>query len=123
MKFWLAFVLCLATTGCIHNKPVAGSGNQFDSDSYLALVGIDTTIKNTEAALNNGSFSGSVQIAVYDATKALVTAYNIADTAYLTYHTAALAGTDTPAQQADVSNKLQAAQAAINTLVKAKAGN
>ena len=124
MKTVAVFLSCLLMAGCLSNpKPVVGSANQFDSDTYLALVGVDTTIKSTETALNNGTFTGKVQTDVYDATNALITAYSVADTAYLAYHTAALAGTATAAQQADVSTKLQAAQSAINALVKAKAGN
>ena len=45
-----------------------------------------------------------------------------ADTAYQSYHSAAVAGTATPAQQAAVSNALNQVNTATNVLTLSKAG-
>src|SRR5208283_993459 len=87
MKKLMAIVLLgVVLAGCAAKKPVVGSANQFDSDSYLTLV---------TAALNG-----------------LITAYDVANPVYVAYHNAALAGQATAAQQSAVTSSLGAVSTA-----------
>jgi hypothetical protein len=116
-------LLCAVLAGCSANpKPVTGSANQFDSDSYLALLTTDNVIQSTKAALAAGSFPVSVAPTVKTALNALIKAYDVADPVYITYHNAALAGSSTPAQQAAVTSALANVNTATATLVSAKGG-
>ena len=124
MKLLATMVICAVLTGCSQNpKPVVGAANQFDSDSYLTLVTADSVIQQTKAALAANSFPASIVGNVKTALNGLITAYDVADTTYIAYHTAALAGTATPQQQAAVTSSLTSVQAATTTLVTAKGGN
>lgn len=117
----LSLVLVVAS-GCM-NKPVVGSANQFDSNSYLTLVTADSTIQATKAALTAGQFPVNIVGNVKTALNALITAYDVANPAYIAYHNAAIAGQATPAQQQAVTSQLAAVQSATATLVTAKGGN
>jgi len=109
--------------GCSQNpKPVTGAVNQFDSDSYLTLLTTDNVIQSTKQALVAGSFPASIAGNVKTALNGLITAYDVADTAYLAYHTAALSGTATAQQQAAVKSGLNNVSAATTTLLTAKGG-
>jgi hypothetical protein len=92
-------VLCMLITACSANpKPVVGSANQFDSDTYLTLVTTDTLIQATKAQLATGAFPVNIAGNVKTALNDLITAYDAANTAWLAYHTSALAGQATQAQ-------------------------
>jgi len=119
----LALLLCGILAGCSQNpKPVTGAVNQFDSDSYLALVTADAVIQQTKAGLNAGSFPTSLVPGITSTLNNLIATYDVADTAYLAYHTAAVAGTVTAAQKAAVSSGLTSVQNATSALVTAKGG-
>lgn len=119
----LAIVLVLiACLGCAARKPVVGSANQFDSDSYLTLVTADSTIQATKAALTAGSFPASIVGNVKIALNALITAYDVANPTYIAYHNAALAGQATPAQQQAVQFQIANVQTATVALTTAKGG-
>jgi hypothetical protein len=91
--------LCIFITACSANpKPVVGSANQFDSDTYLTLVTADALIQSTKTQLANGAFPVNIAGNVKTALNDLITAYDVANTAWLAYHTSALAGQSTQAQ-------------------------
>jgi hypothetical protein len=120
-KLLIPVLALVLLTGCIGNpKPVTGSANQFDSDSYLTLLTTDTVIEATKADLNNGAFPASTVTGVKTALNALITAYDAAQPVYIAYHTAALAGQATQAQQAQVTAALSSVQTATTALVVAK---
>jgi hypothetical protein len=52
-----------------------------------------------------------------------ITAYNVADLSYQSYHAAALAGQATPAQQAAVGSAVTNLNSAVSSITAAKAGN
>src|ERR1700676_2926447 len=84
------------TVGCAMNpKPVTGSANQFDSDTYLALATADSVIQTTKADLTNGTFPVNIAGNVKTALNNLIKSYDVADKVYLAYHAAAIAGTVT----------------------------
>lgn len=118
----LTLTLCIALLGCAAKKPIVGAANQFDSDSYLVLVTTDTVIQSSKAALAANSFPASIVPAVKSALNNLIATYDGADTVYLAYHTSALAGTATPAQQSTVSAALSAMQTATTNLVTVQGG-
>jgi len=118
----LALIL---TIGCTKNPvsaPIPGSANAFDSSSYLTLVTTDSVIQSTKVDLTAGNFSASVAPTVKSALNILIQAYDVANTAYLAYHTAALANTATPAQQQAVASNLSTMEAATSNLTVAKGG-
>src|SRR6266849_2086336 len=95
----VVITLCLIMVACSQNpKPVVGSANQFDSDTYLTLVTTDTLIQATKTQLANGAFPAKIAGNVKTALNDLITAYDAANIAWLAYHTAALAGTASPVQ-------------------------
>jgi PBP1b-binding outer membrane lipoprotein LpoB len=103
-------VLALVLAGCVKNSAtIPGAANQFDQQSYLSLVTAKSVIDSAKADLTANSFPASTVAAVKAAVNDAVTAYNAADVSYQAYHAAALAGTATAAQQANVTS-------AINTL-------
>lgn len=118
--FVLTIVLTLS--GCAARPLHPGAVNQFDSQSYDILLVTDSVIQSVKTDLNNGVFSATVAPKVKDAVNYLITAYNIADTAYRTYHAAAIAGTVTPSQQSAVSASLVDVANATQSLINAKAG-
>lgn len=116
--------LGVVMTGCskqVH-APIPGSANAFDSDTYLALATIDGTIQGTRAELANNSFSPSVAEYVKKALNDLIASYDVADTTYQAYHAAALAGTATPAMQAEVQANVDKANADAAKVSAAKGG-
>lgn len=101
------------------NATIPGAANSFDSSSYLVLVTTDSVIKNTKDALSVNAFPTSILGNVKTALNALIQAYNVCDLAYQEYHTAALVGQATAAQQAAVTtalDKMQAASANLSTV-------
>jgi|SRR6267154_580806 len=123
MKRIIALLALSLMLGCSQNpKPVVGAANQFDSDTYLTLVTTDSVIQNTKAALTANQFPANVVTNVRAALNRLIDAYDAADTVYIVYHNAALAGQSTPAQQAAVNTAVGNVQGATTMLVAAKAG-
>jgi hypothetical protein len=115
-------LLALLSNGCAARPVHPGAVNKFDSDAYDALLVTDSVIQTTRADLVNNVFPPSIAPNVKDSLNYLIRAYNVADIAYRTYHTAALSGSATPVQQADVTTALNQVSNATSTLVNAKAG-
>jgi hypothetical protein len=115
-------VLALLLTACAAKKPVQGSANQFDSDTYLTLVTTDNLIQATKTALANNAFPASIAGNVKTALNGLIAAYNAANVAYQAYHNAALTGQSTPAQQAEVERSVANVQTATTNLTTVKGG-
>ncbi len=123
MKQFLLVALLALTLGCSQNpKPIVGAANQFDSDTFLTLVTTDSVIQSTKTALTANQFPANVVTNVRAALNRLIDAYDAADTVYIVYHNAALAGQSTPAQQAAVNQAMGNVQGATTMLVAAKAG-
>lgn len=125
MKRKLATLLLLGCllTGCAAKKPVVGTANQFDSDSYLVLVTADSTIKAAKDELANNKFPADLEEDVKVSLNYLIDAYDRAQPIYLEYHNAALHGAATQAQQDAVSAALpdvNTGVASLSGLVKVK---
>lgn len=118
MKRKLAIVLLAASIqlGCAAKKPVVGTANTFDSDSYLVLVVADKTIKATKDDLTNNKFPADLVEDVKAALNRLIDAYDKAEPIYLAYHNAALQGTATQAQQDAVSAALPDVNTGVGSL-------
>jgi hypothetical protein len=114
--------LAVVLVGCAAKKPVSGSANQFDSDTYLTLITTDSVITATKTALENNQFQASIVPNVKTALNNLITAYNAADAVYVAYHNAANAGTVTATQQAAVNTAMGNVQAATTILISARGG-
>lgn len=116
-------IITLLLAGCAAHAVHPGSANKFDSDSYDAVLVAHNVIETTKTDLAGNQFPASIAGNVKDALNKLIQGYNIADTAYKTYHAAALAGQATPAQQ----SALQAALSDLNNqtaaLAAAKGGS
>lgn len=113
-------VLFLA--GCAARPIHPGAANQFDSTTYDTLITAESVIDSTKTDLANNAFPANVAATVKTAVNGLITAYDALDTSYQAYHAAALAGTATAAQQADVTTKSNQVTAATQALTSAKAG-
>lgn len=116
-------LLCLVlTVGCAKqvHAPIPGSVNQFDSDSYTSLVTAKAIIDAAKTELSNGTFAPSIAANVKEAINYAVASYNVADVSYVAYHSAAVAGTATPTQQAEVQIKLDTLSVAVNKVTAAK---
>lgn len=121
---WYTFYAGLAVllVACAARPLHPGSANAFDSNSFDSLIVVKNVIDSTRTDLANNAFPANITGNVKTALNALIQAYNIADSAYLTYHAAAIAGTATPAQQADVQAKLNTMNNGVSTLTSAKGG-
>lgn len=120
----IALVSLLFLSSCAMNpKPVTGTANQFDSDTYLFLLTTDSVIESTKADLAKGTFPVNSTAAVKAALNKLILAYDAADRVYLAYHTAALNGTATSDQQAAVSAALPDVNANLTILATVKKGS
>ncbi len=113
-------VLFLA--GCAAHAIHPGAANKFDSDSYDAVLVTHNLIETTKTDLTNNAFPASIAGNVKDAVNKLIAGYNVADTAYKTYHAAALAGNATAAQQTALQNALTDLNSQTAALTSAKAG-
>jgi hypothetical protein len=124
-------VLLLAVTlcGCAARPIHPGAANQFDSTSYDALIVAHDIIESTKTDLSctpqspagtcnilPSAIAGNVKTAL----NGLINAYNVADTAYQAYHSAALSGTATPAQQQAVTNGLNQVNTSTNAVALAR---
>lgn len=120
MKLTVA-ILALLLAGCAAAKIHPGSPNLFDSTTYDSLIVTHSVIESTKTDLANSAFPASTVPNIKKALNDLVTAYNAADTTYQAYHTSALAGTATAAQQSAVQNALNNVNTATSALTAAKA--
>ena len=124
-KLFLVTALAIAMVGCASAKYTVHPGaiNLFDSQTYDTLLVTHTVIESAKADLASGKFPSTVASGVKLAVDNLVTAYNVADTAYQAYHIAASAGNVTPAQTAAVSTAISNVNTATINLSSAKAGS
>lgn len=111
--------------GCVKSTstPIPGSANTFDSQSYLSLVTADSVIESTKTALVAGQFPASIAGNIKTALNALIQSYDVANPVFVAYHTAALAGQATAAQQAAVTSAVSDVTAKTSALTSAKGGN
>jgi hypothetical protein len=121
MKRFMGLLVLLALTGCAAHVIHPGSANQFDSDSYDAVLVAHSVIETTKTDLANNAFPASIATNIKAALNDLIKSYDIADTAYLAYHSAALAGTATSAQTTTLTNALTDIQTKTAALTSAKA--
>lgn len=99
-----------------------GAVNAFDSQSYDSLLVTHSIIETTKADLAANKFPATISANVKTSLNNLITAYDVADSAYLAYHAAAVQGTATTAQATDVSNKIQVVTNATTHLNMVKGG-
>lgn len=124
-KLILILTITFALAGCSMLKPataVPGAVNSFDSDTYLSLITAKAVIDQAKSDLSSGLFPASVVPNVKTALNGAVTAYNVADIAFQTYHASAVAGASTPAQTAAVTTSMGNLQTAVTAVTSAKAG-
>jgi hypothetical protein len=117
----LSLIAVLILAGCAARPIHPGAANKFDSDSYDAVLVAHSVIDTTKTDLANGAFPVSIAPTVKTALNALIASYDLADSAYLAYHSAALAGTATTAQSTAVTNALNDVNAKTSALTSAKA--
>ena len=118
----IGLILLLLLAGCKAYQTHPGSVNTFDSVSYDSVLVAHSVIESTKTDLANNVFSAAVAPKVKAALNDLVTAYNIADSAYQAYHAAAVAGTATTSQANAVTAGLAQVGTASEALTSAKAG-
>ena len=116
----LAVGLAVFLAGCAAHVIHPGSANKFDSDSYDAVLIAHSVIETTKTDLANNAFPASIAGNVKTALNDLIKAYDVADTAYIAYHNAALAGTATAAQSTAVTNSLTTVNTSTSALTAAK---
>lgn len=121
MKRKLSLIAVLLLAGCAARPIHPGAANSFDSKSYDAVLVAHSVIETTKADLTNNAFPASIAGQVKTALNDLIKGYDIADTAFQTYHQAALAGKATTAQSAAVSSALTDLQTKSAALTAAKA--
>lgn len=119
-KILAATVVAIMLTGCAARPIHPGAANNFDSTSYDTLTVTHNVIENTKTDLAAGAFSADIVPNIKAALNDLVTAYNVADSAYLAYHAAAVAGTATVEQANAVTAGLAQVNSATTTLVTIK---
>lgn len=127
-KLTLALILCVMglTAACANrpaSAPIPGAVNSFDSDTYLTLVTAKGIIDQVKVDLANNAFPAAWVANIKKAVNGAITAYNVADLSYQSYHAAALAGQATPAQQAAVGSAVTNLNSAVSSITAAKAGN
>jgi hypothetical protein len=114
-------VATLLLVSCAATHPIhPGAANSFDSTAYDAVLVAHSVIETTKTDLANNTFPASIAGQVKTALNDLIKAYDIADTSYQTYHTAAIAGKATTAQSTAVSSALTDLQAKSTALTAAK---
>lgn len=102
-------LLTLAFAGCAKNPIHPGTANRFDSNAADALMVADSTIIDAKADIKSGTLpTSAIPIA-----NQVIKAYDTARAAWLTYHDAALAGSDATALQATLQTDLDALAQAI----------
>lgn len=100
--------------GCKATAPtpplVPNAVNQFDQDSYKALMAAQATLNSLKASVQSDPNAASLKPILNQA----IGDYNIADVAWQTYHAAAVTASATSAQQQAVTNSLNAVQADLS---------
>jgi hypothetical protein len=140
-RFVLALTLILS--GCAAQVQHPGTANAFDSGIYDTLLVTHGIIESTKSDINAGSFPPGVLPGIRTALNGVITAYNTLDVVYCnpvngvvpstgakslecsstSYHSFAMAGTATPAQQTQVQNAANQLNAATVALAAAKKGS
>jgi hypothetical protein len=116
-------VAVLLIAGCAAQHPIhPGAANQFDSTSYDTLLVAHSVIESTKADLAANKFPDALAAKVKQSLNVLIQAYDVADTAYLSYHASAIAGKATPADQTALQTKLNDVGNATTALTSAKGG-
>jgi hypothetical protein len=110
-KLFMLCVVGVSLSGCAHQAttttpPAAlapGAVNQFDQDSYAALMAAQASLNSLKASYT--SDPGGLAALKAPLNQAIAD-YDIAEIAYQTYHAAALTGSSTTAQQTAVTTAL-----------------
>lgn len=119
-NFLAVFLAVTLLAGCGARAIHPGAANKFDSSAYDALLVTDSVIQSTKTDLANNVFPANVAASVKTALNGLIDAYNVTNVSYRAYHSAALAGNATPAQQQSVQSGLDSMAAATTNLTNAK---
>ncbi len=122
MKRFAILFLALSMAACGAHVLHPGAANKFDSDAYDVVLVTHAIIETTKADLANNAFPPEIAAKVKVSLNILVRSYDTADSIYIAYHNAALAGTSTVAQSTAVTNALNDVKAQTTTLTLAKAG-
>lgn len=118
-----SLLVLLLFVGCAAHTTHPGAANTFDSNSYDTVLVTENVIETTKTDLANNAFPASITGNIKTALNNLIQGYNIADTAYKTYHAAALAGQATSAQQTALTSALTNLNSQTAALTTAKAGS
>ncbi len=116
-------LLSFSLAGCAARPIHPGAANQIDSTAYDTIFVAHNVIESTKADLAANKFPAAIAPNVVTALNKLVTAYNLADQAYIAYHNAALGGTATPAQQAALQSSVTDVSLAVSAVASAKGGS
>lgn len=121
-KLAVPILLLVSLAGCSaqHYTVHPNAVNTFDSQSYDTLLVTYNVIESTKADLAANAFTPTVAAGVKSFLNKLIDAYNVADTAYLAYHAAAVQGTATPATQKSVQDALSNVNVATLALINAR---
>jgi hypothetical protein len=142
-----ALVLALVLVGCAAHVNHPGTANSFDSGIYDTLLTTHSVIESTKADITANAFPANLLPGVKLALNGVITAYNTLDVVYCnpvnapadaappstgasamqcsstSYHSFAMSGTATPAQQAQVQNAANQLNSATVALATAKKGS
>ncbi len=110
----LVIALSLAA-GCSAPVQHPGAVSTFDSTTYDALTVAQAAIEQAKT-----SFGPTPSATIKTLLNNAITAYNVAEAAYMAYHQAAVAGTATPAAQTGLQMQLVSMNASIAALKGAK---
>ena len=120
--FLLSAIVAISTAGgCAARVVHPGAANTFDSSAYDSVLIAHSVIETTKTDLANNAFPASIAGNVKTALNDLIKAYDTADSAYIAYHNAALAGTATAAQSTALTNALTDVNTKTSALTSAKA--
>lgn len=122
MKLPSLLLVCVLFAGCAARTIHPGAANAVDSNAYDTIFIAHNVIESTKADLSANKFPASIAPNVVTALNRLVTAYNLADQAYIAYHNAALGGTATPAQAAALQSSVTDVSTAVSAVASAKGG-
>ena len=113
----LILPLLFSSTACgMHYAVHPGALNTVDSAAYDALLVAETTIDQARLDMQNGTLPDSARSAL----NALISTYNVARGAWLTYRSALGAGLSTDAYFAQLNQGLTALTAALKQFEEAK---
>lgn len=140
MKLPVVLLAAILLVGCAAHVQHPGTANAFDSDVYDSLLVAHSVIESTKSDIGAGQFPATILPQVKAALNGLITAYDALDVAYCnpqsgtlpssgatslqcapgSYHAAAMAGTATPAQSAQIQTQVSNLNSATSTLAAAK---